>query len=376
MNLAESSAKPLLAAAGIPVPRGAVVRTPEEAECAARDIGPCAVKAQVPAGGRGKAGGIRLAETPAEAATAAAGILGMEIGGHAVDELLIEAQARVGRECYCAAMVDPGSRAPVVLFTLAGGVDVESATEADPSLIRRAVVDVSRGFGILEAKVLLDGLDLGGAEAAVARALAGLFRVFRAHDAELVEINPLGIASGGGVVAMDCKFVLDDGSAPRQPEIAALAVPERATELETRAGSAGLKYIELDGAVGILANGAGLTMTTMDAVSHFGGMPANFLEIGGEAYTKAKPALEIVLANPRVRALVVNFCGAFARTDVMTAGVVEAWKELKPEVPVFFSISGTGEAEAIALVRRELAIEPLATMDDAVRAAVAAAGES
>jgi succinyl-CoA synthetase beta subunit len=145
--------------------------------------------------------------------------------------------------------------------------------------------------------------------------------------------------------------------------------------LEAEAQAAGLKYIALDGSVGVLANGAGLTMTTMDAITHFGGAPANFLEIGGEAYTKATKALEILLKNPKVKSLLVNFCGAFARTDVMAAGVVEAWKALRPGIPVFFTIHGTGEDEAVALVRRELGIEPYDLMDDAVKAAVEAARE-
>jgi succinyl-CoA synthetase beta subunit len=152
-----------------------------------------------------------------------------------------------------------------------------------------------------------------------------------------------------------------------------LGSPEKLTALEARAKELGLKFIELDGDVGVLANGAGLTMTSMDAVRHYGGKPANFLEIGGESYTKAKPALELVLANPRVKALLVNFCGAFARTDVMAEGVVNAWQELKPDIPIVFTIHGTGEEEAIAMVKERLGIEPYDLMDDAVRAAVAAA---
>jgi succinyl-CoA synthetase beta subunit len=189
----------------------------------------------------------------------------------------------------------------------------------------------------------------------------------------MVEINPLAITGGGRVLALDCKFVLDDSAVPRQAEIAESGAPEPMTALEERGRAHGLRYIELDGDVGVLANGAGLTMTTMDAIAHYGGRPANFLEIGGEAYTKATPALELVLANPRVKSLIVNFCGAFARCDVMTEGVVRAWEALKPELPVFFSIHGTGEAEAIALLRARLGMEPHDLMDDAVKAAIAAA---
>ena len=156
--------------------------------------------------------------------------------------------------------------------------------------------------------------------------------------------------------------------------MAETGAPERMTALEAEAHAAGLKYIELDGSVGVLANGAGLTMATMDAITHYGGRPANFLEIGGEAYTKAETALTILIKNPNIRSLLINFCGAFARTDVMAQGVVQAWQKLDPDIPVFFSIHGTGEEEAVALVERELGHRPYDLMDDAVRAAVGAAG--
>jgi succinyl-CoA synthetase beta subunit len=181
------------------------------------------------------------------------------------------------------------------------------------------------------------------------------------------------VARDGRLVALDCKLVIDDSALPRHQELAKSGTPELLTPLEARAKALGLKFIELDGSVGVLANGAGLTMTTMDAVRHYGGNPANFMEIGGESYTKAKPALELVLANPRVRCLLVNFCGAFARTDVMTEGVVAAWQALQPDLPIFFTIHGTNEDEAIALVKERLGITPFDLMDDAVKAAVEAA---
>ena len=209
--------------------------------------------------------------------------------------------------------------------------------------------------------------------AALADLVARVYALYLESDAELLEINPLALTTEGGLVALDAKLVLDDSGAARQLELAAASDPERLTDLEARSRALGLKYIELDGSVGILANGAGLTMTTMDAVGHYGGRPANFLEIGGDAYTLGRPALEIVLANPRVKSLVVNFCGAFARTDVMVGGLLEAWPEIRPEVPVFFSVHGTGEAEAVAMLRDRLGIEPFDHMDDAVRAAVEAA---
>lgn len=252
-------------------------------------------------------------------------------------------------------------------------MDIEEVAAERPDAIRRHVVDVLEGFGEPDARAMLKGLDLGSAEGGVTAILARLYRIFREKDAELVEINPLAQLRDGRVVALDCKFVGDDASRERQPEIAAAATPDKQTDLERRGAEAGLKFIQLDGDVGLLANGAGLTMTTMDVINHAGGRPANFLEIGGEAYTKAEIALDLVLSNPGVKSLVVNFCGAFARTDVMAEGVVKAWETLKPKVPVFFSIHGTGEDEAVALVRSRLGLEPYDFMEDAVKAAVEAA---
>ena len=203
-----------------------------------------------------------------------------------------------------------------------------------------------------------------------------LYDVYLSADADLVEVNPLVLTDSGEVMALDAKVSIDAGSLPRQPELVGDEAPwerDQLTDLERRGRELGLQFIELDGNVGILANGAGLTMTTLDVVNHYGGRPANFLEIGGDAYTKATPALALVLDNPRVTSLLVNFCGAFARTDVMAKGVLDAIEELQPSIPVFFTIHGTGEDEAIAMVRERLGAEPYDLMDDAVIAAVAAA---
>ena len=224
---------------------------------------------------------------------------------------------------------------------------------------------------------LLDGAlpaSLPCDRAALAGLLDRLFRVYVESDAELLEINPLVVAKDGRLVALDCKLVIDDSAAAAPPRAGEDRHARARSPRSRRAAKAlGLKFIELDGTVGVLANGAGLTMTTMDAVRHYGGNPANFMEIGGESYTKAKPALELVLANPRVKCLLVNFCGAFARTDVMTEGVVAAWQALQPDLPIFFTIHGTNEDEAIALVKERLGITPFDLMDDAVKAAVEAA---
>jgi succinyl-CoA synthetase beta subunit len=330
------------------------------------------VKAQVPTGKRGKAGGIKPADDAAGAEAAARDILGMKIGDHIVERLLVEERADIARELYAAVLNDTASKGPLVLFSTLGGMDIEEAAAQDATAVRRLSVDIRDGLDTTSATQILEGLDLGAATDAVADVLVRLYDVWRSRDAELVEINPLVITGDGRVVALDCKFTLDDLSKPRQADIAEAGVPDKLTDLEARGRELGLTYIELDGEVGILANGAGLTMTTMDAVRHYGGNPANFLEIGGQAYTLATPALDLVLSNPKVKTLVVNFCGAFARTDVMTEGVVSAWEELKPNIPVFFSIHGTGSKEAIPIVRERLKMEPYPTMDDAVKAAIAA----
>lgn len=374
MNLLEHAAKQMvLRPAGIPVPLGIVCWDGEHIADAFAKIGPCVIKAQVPAGKRGKAGGVRLANTVEEASAAAAAILGMEIDGHRAASILIEEQLPIAREFYAAILPDAASRSPMLMFSTQGGMDIEEVAARDPDAVRRLPIDVLTGLDAAAVARILDGLDLGEAADAVADILVRLYQAFRQTDAELIEINPLALLQDGRAVALDCKFTLDAAAAYRLPEIAPAAVPRRTTALEARAVAAGLNYIELDGSVGILANGAGLTMTTMDAVQHFGGAPANFQEIGGEAYTKAETALDIVLSHPQVKSLVVNFCGAFARTDVMAEGVVRAWESLRPSVPVFFSIHGTGEDEAIALVRERLGIEPFDFMEDAVKAAVEAA---
>lgn len=373
MDFEEHAAKPLLAAAGIAIPRGEAVTTANDAARVAGSLGPVVVKAQVPTGKRGKAGGIKPADDAAGAEAAAADILGMTIGEHIVERLLVEERADIVRELYAAVLNDTVTKGPLVLFSTLGGMDIEEAAAQDADAVRRHPVDIRSGFDTAQAMQVLDGLDVGAPAEAVADVLVRLYDVWRSRDAELVEINPLAVTGDGRVVALDCKFTLDDLSKPRHEDIATLGVPDKLTALEEKARDLGLTFIELDGEIGILANGAGLTMTTMDAVRHYGSSPANFLEIGGQSYTKAVPALDLVLSNPNVKTLVVNFCGAFARTDVMTEGVVSAWEELKPDVPVFFSIHGTGSKEAIPIVRERLKTEPFPTMDAAVQAAIAAA---
>jgi succinyl-CoA synthetase beta subunit len=372
MNFEEHAAKPLLRAAGITTPEGRLATTAEEAARIAAEIGPVVVKAQLPAGKRGKAGGIMLAASPEEAGAYAQAILGMTICGYTVERVLVEAQVPIAREMYAAVLNDPASKGPLLLFSQHGGMDIEEIAAEHPDALMRLPIDIRKGLdGATLERVLPPRLPCERDR--LLDVLARLYRAYAAHDAELLEINPLAVTDDGRLVALDCKFTLDDSAIPRHEVLANAGTPDQLTPLEARGRALGLKYIELDGEVGVLANGAGLTMTTMDAVRHFGGRPANFLEIGGESYTKAKPALELVLANPRVKALLVNFCGAFARTDVMAEGVVDAWLALNPSIAIVFTIHGTGEDEAIALVEERLGVTPYDLMDDAVKAAVEAA---
>ena len=375
MNFEEHAAKPLLTAAGIAVPESRLARTADGAAKAAQDLGAVVVKAQVPAGKRGKAGGIKTADSAEEARAAAEKIFGLEIAGHAVERVLIEERSDIAREFYAAVLNDPATKGPLVMFSTEGGMDIEEVAAATPGKLKQSAVDVRRGFGAEDAAALLDGLDIGDGLAAVADVLVKLYDAYRANDAELLEINPLVVTASGAVVALDCKFVIDDSAIKRHRELAATGTPDKLTELEARGEEAGIKYIELDGDVGVLANGAGLTMTTMDVIRHHGGRPANFCEIGGEAYTKAKPALEMVLDKPGIKSLVVNFCGAFARCEVMMDGLLNAWDEISPDLPVFFSVAGTGDEEAIKMLKDRLGADPLSDMDAACKAAVDAAQE-
>lgn len=378
MDLLEHLGKRLLREGGIATPEGSIADTPQDCAAAAARLGSRIVlKAQVPAGKRGKSGGIRFASSPAQAAAEAEELLGSVIGGYKVESLLVEQALDIARELYAAVLNDSASKGPLVVFSTAGGMDIEEVNKTSPEKLLRVPVDIRYGLDAAKAADLLAETDLTDRQrVSVAEVLVGLYDVYRSADAELVEVNPLVLTREDTVVALDAKISLDPGAAPRHSDVTqglVAQLPDTATELERQARALGLALIELGGSVGVLANGAGLTMTTLDAITYYGGAPANFLEIGGDSYTKATPALGLVLANPQVRSLVVNFCGAFARTDVMAEGVVSAIEELRPSIPIFFSIHGTGEEEAIRLVRKRLQMEPHDLMDDAVKAAVAAA---
>ncbi|MGH3436104.1 MAG: succinate--CoA ligase subunit beta [Sciscionella sp.] len=382
MKLLEHQGKRLLSGAGLATPDGAVVGEAGDAATVASALGGrVVIKAQIPAGKRGKSGAIKFADTPLLAQQAAADLLGAPVNGFVVTEVLVEQALPIARELYAAVLNDPASKSPLVLFSTEGGMDIEAVSTTAPGKMHRLPVDIRVGLAAADTDALLTRSDLTPEERVlVTDALLGLYRLYREVDADLVEVNPLVLTEDARVVALDAKVTLDPGAlARRSPEFLrglGGGVAANETALEAQGRELGLQFIELDGEVGVLANGAGLTMTTLDAVHHYGGRPANFLEIGGDAYTKATAALRLVLANPNVRSLLINFCGAFARTDVMTEGVVTAIEALRPDVPMFFTIHGTGEEEAVALVRERLGLLPQEHMDDAVKAAVAAAGQA
>ena len=373
MNFEEYAAKPLLAKVGIAIPTGMMAHDAQQAAKAGSALGEVVVKAQVPTGKRGKAGGILTADTAEESQAAAEKILGMTIGGTVVEKVLIEQRAPIKEEYYAAILNDAASKGPLLMFSDQGGMDIEEIARTQPEKLRQMTIDVRKGVSVEDCKALVAPLVDDSIVDSLSDLLVRLYQAYADNDAELMEINPLALLDDNSLMALDCKFVLDDSAIKRQQELARHGTPDKLSGRELAAQDLDLKYIDLDGSIGLLANGAGLTMTTMDVITHYEGSPANFLEIGGEAYTKATEALKLMLDNDKIQSLVVNFCGAFARTDVMTEGVINAWQELKPDIPVFFSIHGTGSIEARQMLSERLGMNSYETMDEAIQAAIAAA---
>lgn len=370
MFIEEYAAKELLAKSGVRIPGGVAATTAQEAAQIARELGVAVmVKGQVPTGKRGKGGGIGMAETPEQAEAIASQILGSTLNGFEVQKVLVEERATIAQELYAAVTHDPSRVCPLLIFSTAGGMDIEEVHATLPQKVLMHPLDIRRGLDEQEALTILEGTDLAEAsQEGVAKVLVKLYAMYRQYDAQLVEINPLAITASGEVIALDCKLVIDDSALFRHPELP--TETPRGTALELEAKAQNFLFVELDGDVGVLANGAGLTMATMDAVSVHCGRPANFLEVGGDAYKRATPALALVLKNPKVKSLLVNLCGAYARTDVIAEGIIGGWKALQPKIPVAFCIHGTGEKRANQLIRDELGFEPYEKMDDAIKAAI------
>jgi len=375
VNLHEYQAREILRRHGIPVPDGDVATTPDEARAIAQRLGGrVVVKAQVHAGGRGKAGGVKLATDPTEAAAHARQILGMTIKGLPVRKVLVAPAADIASESYVGMIVDRGAQRPVLMVSAAGGVDIEAVATHTPTQIHRLAVDPR--YGLLSHQALGLALTLYR-DVAQARAAADimqrLYTAFYAVGASLAEINPLATTPDGKVMALDAKIVVDDNELERRPEIAALRDPEAEAASEVAAREAGLSFIKLDGTVGCCVNGAGLAMATMDLVKYYGGEPANFLDIGGSSNPqKVVAALRIITADPSVRAILFNIFGGITRCDDVANGIVQATQQLPLKVPMVIRLTGTNEQEAVAILTRA-GYTALTDMDDAVKQAVARA---
>jgi len=353
MDLLEYQGKQLFARHGVPVPAGKPARTVKEAVEAAEEIGyPCVVKAQVQIGGRGKAGGIKVARNREQAEQHAQAILGMDIRGLTVYELWIETASEIASEYYASVIFDRSAKAPLVMLSTKGGMDIEQVADEDPDAIARLHVDPLLGFQdfhgrrlAYEARVDADVVRGVGAM------LAKLYDTFIAEEATLVEVNPLIVTPDREVKALDAKVTLDGNALFRHPENAALRDPSQEDPQEQMAKERGLTYVKLDGDIGILGNGAGLVMSTLDVVAQAGGSPANFLDAGGGSKAEAiTSAVEVILSDPKVKAVLFNIFGGITRCDEVARGLIEAFDQINPTVPFVVRLDGTNDVEGRALL--------------------------
>ena len=387
MKIQEADAKSLLLAQGLPVPAWEVARNPDEVtEAAKRFFASGAVrvviKAQVLVGGRGKAGGVKLASTPVEAREVGSRILGMDIKGITVRKVLVGAAAEIVKEYYLGAIVDRASRRIVLMASAEGGVEIEEVARQNPGAIHRASADPEMGLLAFQARGL--GLAIGLRDPLLNQFVSiahGLFATMKANDADLVEVNPLAVVAETGsdgkprqrLVCLDAKITLDDSALARHHGLEALRDLDEEDPTDAQARKLGINFIHLDGTIGCMVNGAGLAMTTMDLVKHFGGEPANFLDVGGGArHETVCGAMELILADPKVKAILVNIFGGITRGDEVAAGLIEARAEQSRTVPMVVRIVGTNAAEAARLLE-EAKFETAASLDEAAEKAVALA---
>ena len=372
MNLHEYQARALLKAAGIPMFEGDVASTPTEAEAVARRLGGTVViKAQVHAGGRGKAGGVKLARNPSEAADLAAQILGMTIKGLTVQKVLVVPAAEIATESYVGLIMDRDTQRPVFMVSSAGGVDIEEVAAKTPEKIVRLAVDHTYGLFPHQALELAFVLYRDFAQVkAAARIMEQLYTAFVNNGASLAEINPLVTTPDQRVLALDAKVVIDDNELFWRPDLGVLRDDSAEEPSEAAARRANLTFIKLDGNVGCVVNGAGLAMATMDLVKYYGGEPANFLDIGGSSSPeKVINALKIITADPNVKAILFNIFGGITRTDDVANGIVAATSQFKVDVPIVIRLTGTNEVEAIRILEG-VGMRALSDMDQAVEQVV------
>jgi succinyl-CoA synthetase beta subunit len=370
VDLLEYQGKQLFARHDVPVPEGAPADSVDDAVQRARELGfPCVIKAQVLIGGRGKAGGIKVANDPEEAREHAQAILGMDIRGHTVHELWIERASDIAAEYYASIVFDRSAKAPLVMLSTKGGMDIEEVAADDPDAIARLHVDPLLGYHDFHGRRLAFS---AGVDADVVRPvgemLHRLYDAFVGEEAMLVEVNPLIVTSDRQVMALDAKVTLDDNGLFRHTENAELRNPGAEDPQEQMAREKGLTFVKLDGNIGVLGNGAGLVMSTLDVVAQAGGEPANFLDAGGGAKAdEIVSAVEVILSNPKVRAVLVNIFGGITRGDEVARGLVEAFEQVQPQVPFVVRLSGTNEEEGQRILAEanlpNVTVEP--TMDGA-----------
>ncbi|HEU4453466.1 MAG TPA: ADP-forming succinate--CoA ligase subunit beta [Longimicrobium sp.] len=372
MNIHEYQAKELLVAHGVPVPMGEVATTPEEAEAITRRLGGTVViKAQVHAGGRGKAGGVKLAKTPEEAREKAGQILGMQIKGLTVHKVLVAPAEDIATEAYVGLILDRASKAVVWMVSAAGGIDIEEVAATEPEKITKMAVDPRYGFLPHQAHLLASKLYTDPKQVrAAASIMRQLYDAFMDAGASLAEINPLITTPAGEVKAIDAKFNIDDNELFRRPEIEALRDDASEDPAEVQAREANLTFIKLDGDVGCVVNGAGLAMATMDLVKYYGGEPANFLDIGGSSNPeKVVNAMKIITSDPNVKVILFNIFGGITRTDDVANGIVTALGQIDLQVPIVIRLTGTNEEIAVKILA-DAGFTALTDMDEAVKKAV------
>ncbi len=371
MKLYEYEGKEISREYGVPVPRGIVVSTPKEARKAAETLGgEVVLKAQVLVGRRGLAGGVKIASNPDEAYSIAEKLLGSAIRGERVEKLLVEEKICFEKEYYLSLTVDRSGRRYVYLVSPLGGVEVEELVKKYPEKLLKIHVDPFTGYESYMSRTAAKFLDLPRSDWKILdRIMYAMYRIMIEKDAELVEYNPLAYRCNGGLVALDAKIIIDDNSLYRHPEYLKFYGRDM-NELERKARELGFSYVELDGDIGVICNGAGLTMATMDLILYYGGKPANFLDIGGGASReRVREAVKLVLMNPRVKVLLLNIFGGITRCDEVAYGVVEALKETNRRVPVVVRMLGTNEEEGRRILV-EHGYSVYSEADEAVRRAV------
>jgi succinyl-CoA synthetase beta subunit len=386
MKIHEYQAKALMSEFGILVPKGEVATKPAEARRIASELGGrVAIKAQVYAGGRGKAGGIKVADTPDDAERLAAGILGTRLITHQttpegvpVSKVLVEKAVDVQRELYLSIIVATANRMPVVMASEAGGMDIEEVARISPEKILLEYIDPVAGFRTFQGRKLAYGMNLNAAQiGAAASLMSNLYKLFQAKDCSLAEINPLVVTSDGQIMALDAKLNFDDNALFRHSDIEQLHDVEQEDPLEVKANDLGVKnYIKMDGNIGCMVNGAGLAMAVMDLITQAGGSPANFLDIGTVNNTdRVVAAFKVFTTDPSVKAILVNIFGGIARVDVIAQGIVEAHRQVEIKIPLVVRLAGTNVDEGKAILAKSgINFIEAANFYDAARKAVAAAG--